>query len=80
MPAQKRPLSVSVIPLETRLNILQYVAVRADELGYDGFGLPETWSYDTAVLLTALFFWLWLWRRRRRHSAVNRRNTTEVER
>lgn len=54
MPAQKRPLSVAVIPLETRLDILQYVAVRADELGYDGFGLPETWSYDTAVLLTAI--------------------------
>ena len=54
MAGQKRPLSVAVIPLETRLEILRYVAVRADELGYDGFSLPETWSYDTAVLLTAI--------------------------
>jgi alkanesulfonate monooxygenase SsuD/methylene tetrahydromethanopterin reductase-like flavin-dependent oxidoreductase (luciferase family) len=42
------------MPIENRLDILQYVAVRADELGYTGFGLPETWSYDTAVLLTAI--------------------------
>lgn len=49
-----RPLGVTVMPIENRLDMLQYVAVRADELGYDGFGLPETWSYDTAVLLTAI--------------------------
>lgn len=54
MSSQKRPLSVAVIPLENRLDILQYVAVRADELGYDGFALPETWSYDTAVLMSAI--------------------------
>lgn len=54
MPGQKRPLGVAVIPLETRLDILQYIAVRADELDYDGFALPETWAYDTAVLLTAI--------------------------
>jgi alkanesulfonate monooxygenase SsuD/methylene tetrahydromethanopterin reductase-like flavin-dependent oxidoreductase (luciferase family) len=42
------------MPIENRLDILQYVAVRADALGYEGFGLPETWSYDTAVLLSAI--------------------------
>jgi alkanesulfonate monooxygenase SsuD/methylene tetrahydromethanopterin reductase-like flavin-dependent oxidoreductase (luciferase family) len=49
-----RPLGVTVMPIENRLDILQYVAVRADALGYEGFGLPETWSYDTAVLLSAI--------------------------
>jgi alkanesulfonate monooxygenase SsuD/methylene tetrahydromethanopterin reductase-like flavin-dependent oxidoreductase (luciferase family) len=42
------------MPIENRVDILQYAASRADELGYAGFGLPETWSYDTAVLLSAI--------------------------
>lgn len=54
MSHSNRPLGVVVMPMENRLDILQYVAVRADALGYVGFALPETWSYDTAVLLTAI--------------------------
>jgi alkanesulfonate monooxygenase SsuD/methylene tetrahydromethanopterin reductase-like flavin-dependent oxidoreductase (luciferase family) len=44
-------MSVSVVPRETRRETIQHLARRADEWGYGGFALPETWSYDTTVLL-----------------------------
>lgn len=47
-------LSVAPMPLENRWDIIQYTAIVADELGYDTFSLPETWAYDTTVLLSNL--------------------------
>jgi alkanesulfonate monooxygenase SsuD/methylene tetrahydromethanopterin reductase-like flavin-dependent oxidoreductase (luciferase family) len=39
------------MPLENRRDVLLSLATTADRLGYDGFFLPETWAYDTTVLL-----------------------------
>jgi alkanesulfonate monooxygenase SsuD/methylene tetrahydromethanopterin reductase-like flavin-dependent oxidoreductase (luciferase family) len=39
------------MPLENRRQTLLAVATAADRLGYDGYFLPETWAYDTTVLL-----------------------------
>jgi len=39
------------MPLETRCDIIRHLATKADETGYTAFFLPETWSYDTTVLL-----------------------------
>jgi alkanesulfonate monooxygenase SsuD/methylene tetrahydromethanopterin reductase-like flavin-dependent oxidoreductase (luciferase family) len=48
------PLSVSFMPLETRHDVILHVALKAEELGYEGFMMPETWSYDMMVLLTEI--------------------------
>jgi alkanesulfonate monooxygenase SsuD/methylene tetrahydromethanopterin reductase-like flavin-dependent oxidoreductase (luciferase family) len=42
------------MPLETRWESIHHLATRADALGYDTFTLPETWAYDTTVLLATL--------------------------
>ncbi|MGB1252909.1 MAG: LLM class flavin-dependent oxidoreductase [Candidatus Promineifilaceae bacterium] len=42
------------MPLETRHDVLLHVALRAEELGYDAFIMPETWAYDMSVLLTEI--------------------------
>jgi alkanesulfonate monooxygenase SsuD/methylene tetrahydromethanopterin reductase-like flavin-dependent oxidoreductase (luciferase family) len=39
------------MPLENRRQALLTLATSADRLGYDGYFLPETWAYDTTVLL-----------------------------
>ena len=39
------------MPLESRREVLLALATAADRLGYDGYFLPETWAYDTTVLL-----------------------------
>lgn len=44
-------VAVSLMPLENRREAILRLATGADRLGYDGFFLPETWSYDTTVLL-----------------------------
>jgi alkanesulfonate monooxygenase SsuD/methylene tetrahydromethanopterin reductase-like flavin-dependent oxidoreductase (luciferase family) len=44
-------IAVSVMPLETRRDVLIAVARMADRLGYDAFFLPETWAHDITVLL-----------------------------
>ena len=44
-------VAVSLMPLENRRETLLQVATTADRLGYDGYFLPETWAYDTTVLL-----------------------------
>src|SRR5262245_38255779 len=44
-------LAVAVMPLENRREALMGVAEAADRAGYDGFFLPETWSFDVTVLL-----------------------------
>ena len=48
-----KPLSVSVMPLENRRETLMYLGQAADRLGYTGYLLPETWSYDMFVLPSA---------------------------
>jgi alkanesulfonate monooxygenase SsuD/methylene tetrahydromethanopterin reductase-like flavin-dependent oxidoreductase (luciferase family) len=45
------PIAVSVMPLETRRDVLIAVARMADRLGYDAFFMPETWANDITVLL-----------------------------
>src|SRR5262249_60537830 len=44
-------IAVSVMPLETRREVLIGVARMADRLGYDAFFMPETWAHDITVLL-----------------------------
>src|SRR5216684_2855171 len=44
-------IGLSVMPLETRREAIIGLATEGDRLGYDGFFLPETWAYDTTVLL-----------------------------
>jgi len=39
------------MPLENRREVLVSTAVAADRLGYDGYYLPETWAYDTTIVL-----------------------------
>jgi alkanesulfonate monooxygenase SsuD/methylene tetrahydromethanopterin reductase-like flavin-dependent oxidoreductase (luciferase family) len=39
------------MPLENRRPTFVALATGADRLGFDGFFLPETWAYDTTVLL-----------------------------
>jgi alkanesulfonate monooxygenase SsuD/methylene tetrahydromethanopterin reductase-like flavin-dependent oxidoreductase (luciferase family) len=42
------------MPLENRHEVFLSLAAAADRLGYDGLFLPETWAYDTTVLLAEL--------------------------
>lgn len=42
------------MPLENRHDTIVTLATTADRLGYDGLFLPETWAYDTTVLLAEL--------------------------
>jgi alkanesulfonate monooxygenase SsuD/methylene tetrahydromethanopterin reductase-like flavin-dependent oxidoreductase (luciferase family) len=44
-------IALSLMPLETRRDVLIGVAREADRLGYDGYFLPETWAYDTTIVL-----------------------------
>ncbi|HTO12052.1 MAG TPA: LLM class flavin-dependent oxidoreductase [Candidatus Binatia bacterium] len=44
-------VAVSLMPLENRREVLVSTAVTADRLGYDGYYLPETWAYDTTIVL-----------------------------
>jgi alkanesulfonate monooxygenase SsuD/methylene tetrahydromethanopterin reductase-like flavin-dependent oxidoreductase (luciferase family) len=53
--AVTRPrVGVSVMPLENRHDVFVSLATSADRLGYDSLFLPETWAYDTTVLLAEL--------------------------
>ncbi|MCI0709398.1 MAG: LLM class flavin-dependent oxidoreductase [Chloroflexi bacterium] len=47
-------IDVALMPLETRLDIIRHTATRADELGYRGFALSETWAHSTPILLADL--------------------------
>jgi alkanesulfonate monooxygenase SsuD/methylene tetrahydromethanopterin reductase-like flavin-dependent oxidoreductase (luciferase family) len=44
-------IGLSFMPLENRHDVLIDLARQGDRLGYDGFFLPETWAFDTTVLL-----------------------------
>jgi alkanesulfonate monooxygenase SsuD/methylene tetrahydromethanopterin reductase-like flavin-dependent oxidoreductase (luciferase family) len=54
MAVEPQLLSVGFMPLETRRDIIRHLAARADELRYTAFFLPETWTYDSTLLLTEL--------------------------
>lgn len=47
-------IEIGLMPLEARLNIIEYTALRAEALGYRGFALPETWAYSVPVVLAHL--------------------------
>jgi alkanesulfonate monooxygenase SsuD/methylene tetrahydromethanopterin reductase-like flavin-dependent oxidoreductase (luciferase family) len=47
----RRRLAVAVMPMENRREVLMALAEAADQAGYDGFFLPETWAFDVTVLL-----------------------------
>jgi alkanesulfonate monooxygenase SsuD/methylene tetrahydromethanopterin reductase-like flavin-dependent oxidoreductase (luciferase family) len=49
--AVRRRIGLSVMALETRCEAIISLATEGDRLGYDGFFMPETWSYDMTVLL-----------------------------
>lgn len=53
MPDLDRPLGAGFMPFERRIDTILYAIEKADALGYTAFFLPETWSYDVMVLLTA---------------------------
>ena len=44
-------IAVSFMPLENRREVIAELATSADRVGFDAFYLPETWAYDTTVLL-----------------------------
>jgi alkanesulfonate monooxygenase SsuD/methylene tetrahydromethanopterin reductase-like flavin-dependent oxidoreductase (luciferase family) len=44
-------IGLSVMPLETRREVIIGLATEADRLGYDGFFMPESWTFDMTVLL-----------------------------
>jgi alkanesulfonate monooxygenase SsuD/methylene tetrahydromethanopterin reductase-like flavin-dependent oxidoreductase (luciferase family) len=44
-------IGLSIMALETRRDAIIGLATEGDRLGYDGFFMPETWSYDMTVLL-----------------------------
>ena len=45
------PYGFSMMPLENRREVLVRLAVEAERAGHAAFYLPETWAYDTSVLL-----------------------------
>ena len=47
-------LAISVMPLENRLDVIRGLAGRAEQLDYEAFLVPETWSYDAHALLAAI--------------------------
>ena len=46
-----RGIALSVMPLENRYDVVMGLATEGDRLGYDGFFMPETWTFDMTVLL-----------------------------
>src|SRR3954467_6392023 len=49
-----RSLSVGLVPMETRRDVILRVASRAEELGYTSFSLAEGWGHDAGVLLSEI--------------------------
>ena len=47
-------LAVTVMPLENRRELILSLATSAERHGYDGFFMPETWSWDITVLLAEI--------------------------
>jgi len=48
------PLSAMMMPLESRREAILELALIADKRGYTAVFLPETWTFDTTVLLTEI--------------------------
>ncbi len=51
---ERQNLGVCFMPLENRLDAILYLGKKADELGYNQFAMPETWSYDMTSVMAAL--------------------------
>jgi len=51
LPMNHQPLAVTLMPLENRREVVLSLASSAERAGYDGFFMPETWSWDITVLL-----------------------------
>lgn len=47
----QRRLAVTVMPLENRRELILSLATSAERHGYDGFFMPESWSWDMTVLM-----------------------------
>ena len=45
---------IALTPMETRRQVIVDMAVRADELGYDLFSVPEGWGFDSTLVLTEI--------------------------
>jgi alkanesulfonate monooxygenase SsuD/methylene tetrahydromethanopterin reductase-like flavin-dependent oxidoreductase (luciferase family) len=54
MTEARRALAVTFPPMETRREVLVNTAVRAEELGYDGFFVTEAWGLDALCLLAEI--------------------------
>ncbi len=52
MSIQQQPLAVVMMPLERRHEAILHLATSAELRGFDAIFLPETWTYDTLVLLS----------------------------
>lgn len=58
-PTPKRPVraprrGIALTPMETRRDVIVRMAVRADELGYELFSVPEGWGFDSTLVLTEI--------------------------
>ena len=49
-----RALGVAFPPMEVRRDVLVRSAIRAEELGYDGFFVAEAWGLDAFALLAEI--------------------------
>jgi alkanesulfonate monooxygenase SsuD/methylene tetrahydromethanopterin reductase-like flavin-dependent oxidoreductase (luciferase family) len=47
-------VAVSLMPLETRRETLVATALAAERRGFDAYVLPETWAYDTPLVLAEI--------------------------
>ncbi|TES89554.1 MAG: LLM class flavin-dependent oxidoreductase, partial [Anaerolineales bacterium] len=54
MPTQPQSLSIMMMPLENRREAILELALNADKLGFDAILLPETWAFNTTVLLSEI--------------------------
>ncbi len=54
MSTNKQPLGVMMMPLENRRDAILELALTADKQNYDAVFLPESWAYDTTVLLSEI--------------------------
>ena len=54
MSEDDRALGVAFPPMEVRRDVLVRTAVRAEELGYDGFFVAEAWGLDAFALLAEI--------------------------
>ena len=54
MPTQSTSLSIIIMPLENRREAILELAMNAEKQGFGAILLPETWAFDTTVLLSEI--------------------------